>query len=95
MFGVGLALFRDDLGGVGLRVVLGLVARARASVIQTQPPRVLAETPKMTRNPGRSAVRHASKSRPVSSGDSQVDSIRTFVGRGKHDRMRTQMASRP
>ncbi len=56
---------------------------------------MLAETPKATRNPGRSAVRHASKSRPASSGDSQVDSIRTFIGRGKQDRIRRQIASRP
>jgi hypothetical protein len=45
--------------------------------------------------PGRSAVRHASKSRPASSGDSQVDSIRTVRGSGKQDRIRTQIASRP
>jgi hypothetical protein len=55
----------------------------------------LAETPKATRNPGRGTVRHASKSRPASSGDSQVDSIRGFAGRGKQDRIRTQIASRP
>jgi hypothetical protein len=73
----------------------GSYPRALASAIQTQPPRVLAETPKATRNPGRSAVRHASKSRPASSGDSQVDSIRMFIGRGKQDRIRRQIASRP
>ena len=49
----------------------------------------------MTRNPGRPAVRQASKSRPASSGDNQVDSIRTLAGRGKQDSIRTQTASRP
>ena len=58
-------------------------------------PRVLADTPKTTRNPGRSAVRQASNSRPASSGDSQVDSIRTLAGRGKQDRMRRHIVSRP
>ena len=48
-----------------------------------------------TRKPGRSAVRQASNSRPASSGDSQVDSIRRFSGRGKQDKIRRQIASRP
>ena|GEM_PF-2736347 len=56
---------------------------------------MLAETPNATRNPGRATVRHASNSRPASSGDSQVDSIRTFIGRGKQDKIRRQIASRP
>src|SRR6266851_6808577 len=68
---------------------------ALASASETQPPRVLADTPKTTRNPGLSAVRQASNSRPASSGDSQVDNIRTFTGRGKQDRIRRQIASRP
>jgi hypothetical protein len=55
----------------------------------------LADTPKMTRNPGCSAVRHASNRRPASSGDSQVDSARTPFGRGKQVRIRTQIASMP
>jgi hypothetical protein len=49
----------------------------------------------MTRKPGAGAVTHASNSRPASSGDSQVDSIRAFCGRSKQDRMRTQITSSP
>ena len=45
----------------------------------------------MTRKPGAGAVRHASKSRPASSGDSQVASIRGSRGRSKQDRIRTQI----
>jgi hypothetical protein len=38
----------------------------------------MADTPKIIRNPGRGAVRQASKSRPASSGDSQVDRARAM-----------------
>jgi hypothetical protein len=56
---------------------------------------VFADTPQITRKPGDGAVRHASNSRPVSSGDSQVDRARRSTGRSVQVRMRTQIASIP
>ena len=72
----------------------GSYPSARASASDTTP-RVLADAPNATRKPGCSAVRHASNSRPASSGDSQVDSMRTLCGRSKQDRMRRQIVSMP